>query len=144
MVRPAGLAPEFFVSQGLADREIERSMIQNGGGTGVLGYEFGALLKFKQGGPWDAQRIGGKFHPEFVDYATVVIGLYAAASGMSRGEILGIQNGYAALFSHYPPSTLMDKDYTHLPARNVINTRLGYDLFESGRIQGAAAAASRP
>ena len=45
-----------------------------GGGPAALGYKLGALSHFNRGGAWDAQRVGGSFHTEFVDYATVAIG----------------------------------------------------------------------
>jgi len=96
------------------------------------------LYKINQGGEWDAQRVGGKFHPEYVDYATVAIGLYAASSGMSRDEILRIQDAFAAVKSRFPPDSVMDETYTHLPARNVANTDLGFQLYQSGRIHAAA------
>ena len=96
------------------------------------------LYKLKQGGVWDAQRAGGKNYPEYVDYATVAIGLYAASSGISRDEILRVQDAYAAKYSHYPPKTEMDKTYTHLPVRNVANTDLGFQLYQSGGIHAAA------
>jgi len=138
LLRPAGLDPHFFVNQGVQDKQIEDALVGNGGGLGVLSYEAGQLYKFKQGGAWDAQRIGGKFHPEYVDYATVAIGLYGAANGFPKNELLSIQNAYAGLNSHYPPGTIMDKTYTHLPARNVANTDLGYQLYQSGRIHATA------
>jgi len=72
-----------------------------------------------------------------VDYATVAIGLYAASSGMSRDEILRIQDAFAAGESRYRPETEMDKTYTHLPVRNVANTDLGFELYQSGRIHAA-------
>jgi hypothetical protein len=135
MQRPAGLDPHVFVNEGTADQRIEMDMARQGAGTGILGYMLGRLTRFKQGGPWDAQRFGGRFHREFVDYATVVIGLYAAASGMRQSEILEVENGYAALFSRYPAATLMDRTYTHLPARNVANTVIGFQLHEARRIR---------
>jgi|GEM_PF-6698224 hypothetical protein len=146
MLRPAGLDPHIFVKQGIADGQLELQMLQQGegGGEAMLGYELVQLKKFKQGGPWDAQRIGGKFHPDFVDYATVVIGLYAAASGMSRDDILTVENSYAALFSHYAAGTPMDPHYAHLPARNVANTQLGFELFEKRRIRAGTNSPSRP
>jgi hypothetical protein len=139
MQRPAGLDPHFFVRQGLADQEMERRMMSTEeGGPAILGYEFAQLRKFKQGGPWDAQRINGSFHAQFVDYATDIIGLYAAASGMTKDEILTIENAYAALFSHFQPGTVMDPIYTHLPAVNVFNTKLGFQLFQSRHIRVAS------
>jgi len=82
MLRPAGLDPHFFVNQGFEDKQAEDSMIASdveNGSPSALGYEAGALSNFRRGGPWDAQRVGGTFHPEYVSYATVAIGLYAAA-----------------------------------------------------------------
>ena len=82
--------------------------------------------------------VGGKHHPEYVDYATVAIGLYAASSGMSREEILSIQDAFAARESRFGPGLEMDRTYTHLPARNVANTDLGFQLYQSSRIQATA------
>ena len=144
MLRPAGLDPHIFVNQGALDKRLYEVLLRysysgpdgNGGsGLAVLEHELVELSKFRQGGEWDAQRIGGHFHAEFVDYATVAIGLYAASSGMKRQEILGIQDNYARLRSHYAAGTLMDRTYTHLPARNVANTETGFKLIETGRIR---------
>ncbi len=93
MLWPAGLDRHFFVKQGVQDRKTEDEMTQygadnGGGGAAAIGYETGALANFRRGGPWDAQRIGGQYHPEYVNYATVAIGLYAAANGIARNEIL--------------------------------------------------------
>ncbi len=54
--------------------------------TAAPGYQVGALSNFRRGGSWDPQRIDGSFHPEFVDYSTVAIGLYAAANGILRNK----------------------------------------------------------
>ena len=147
MLRPAGLAPHLFVREGTADKSYYDALINHatpnpysGDGTGpaILLREFMQLSKLNQGGEWDAQRVGGQFHPEYVDYATVAIGLYAASSGMSRDEILRIEDAFAARESRYRPETEMDKIYTHLPVRNVANTDLGFQLYQSGGIHAAA------
>lgn len=145
MLRPARLDPHFFVSQGTADRSTYDALTNNavsdmngGADLAVLSLELMQLYKLKQGGEWDAQRAGGKNYPEYVDYATVAIGLYAASSGISRDEILRVQDAYAAKLSSYPPDTVMDKTYTHLPFRNVANTDLGFQLYQSGGIHATA------
>ncbi len=144
MVRPRGLDPHVFVNQGALDRRTYGALLEysygdeSGSGLYILEHTMTELSRFRQGGDWDAQRIGGHFHAEFVDYATVAIGLYAASSGMRRSEILAIQNDYARLRSRYPAGTLMDRTYTHLPARNVANTETGYKLIETGRIRPTA------
>ncbi len=140
MLRPAGLDPHFFVEQGLKDGQAELELRLYGGENAtaaVLGYEAGALANFRRGGPWDAQRIGGINHEDFVDYATVAIGLYAAAAGISRADILEVEN-LVAMSSHYAKGTEFDPRYTYLPTRNVKNTNLGYKLFETGKIRPAS------
>lgn len=147
MLHPAGLDPHFFVNQRITDKGYYDALINHptpnpysGDGTGpaILSRELMQLSKLNQGGEWDAQRVGGKYHPEYVDYATVAIGLYAASSGMSRDEMLRIQDAFAAGESRYPPDTVMDKTYTHLPVRNVANTDLGFQPYQSGGIHAAA------
>ena len=68
-----------------------------------------------------------------MDYSTVAIGLYAAAAGIPRDEILAIQNDVAKN-SVYPANTHYDRTYTHLPEQNVINTDIGYGLVRSGGV----------
>ncbi len=145
MLRPAGLDPHFFVKQGTADKSrydaLSHTANPYGGGDASLAFlsrDLMQLYKLRQGGEWDAQRVGGKYHPEYVDYATVAIGLYAASAGISRDIILRIQDTYAAKYSHFEPGTKMDKTYTHLPERNVANTDLGFQLYESGRTHAPA------
>ncbi len=144
MLRPARLDPHFLINQGTADRSyydaLTHSPVSDNGGAdlAILSLELMQLYKLKQGGEWDAQRAGGKNYPDYVDYATVAIGLYAASSGIPRDEILRAQDAYAARYSRYPPDTVMDKTYTHLPFRNVANTDLGFQLYRSGGIHAAA------
>ncbi len=144
MLRPAGLDPHFFVDQGTADRSDYDARIKNpnpnpfGGddaGLSFLSHELTQLSKFNHFGEWDAQRVGGKFHKEYVDYATVAIGLYAVSAGISRDEILRIQDLFAARESRFQAGTEMDKTYTHLPVTNVANTDLGFQLYQSGGIR---------
>ena len=89
------------------------------------------LAKFRRGGPWDLQRLSGNFDPRFIDSATILIGMYAAAAGITRNQILDIENAVAAT-SSYPKDTKFDPTYTHLPVRNVTNTDTGMRLVQSG------------
>jgi hypothetical protein len=91
------------------------------------------LAKLGRGGAWDLQRLSGKFDPRFIDSATILIGMYAAARGISRNDILNIENNVART-SKYAKGTPMDSTYTHLPARNVTNTDIGMRLVQSGAI----------
>lgn len=89
------------------------------------------LAKFRRGGPWDLQRLSGNFDPRFIDSATILIGMYAAAADITRNQILDIENAVAAT-SSYPKDTKLDQTYTHLPVRNVTNTDTGMRLVQSG------------
>ena len=143
MMRPAGMDPHFFVNQALNDLKVEAGNLvslptEDGSwpkkdGLAALVYQAAALSHFRRGGPWDAQRIGGSFHPEFIDYATVAIGLYCAANGITKEHSLMIQN-IVARDSHYKSDKEMDKIYSYLLTRNVHNTEIGYSLYQSGRI----------
>ena len=130
MLRPAGLDPHFFIEQGLADREKLVTLLSDGptGVAAALTYEESRLANFRRWGPWDAQRIGGKYHAEHVDYATVAIGLYAAAAGIPENLILIIQDEIAK-DSHYKKGTEFDSYYIHLPKSNVKNTHTGYYFY---------------
>jgi len=89
------------------------------------------LANFRRGGKWDLQRLSGNFDPRFIDSATILIGMYAAASGLPRSQILSIENDIAR-GSTYAKGTVMDSTYTHLPVRNVMNTDTGMRLVQSG------------
>ena len=104
-----------------------------GGEPASLAYQAMELCHFDRGYLWDAQRINHTYHPEFVDYATVAIGLYAAANGIPEKDILTVQN-LRARDSHFDSRVKMDGTYTHLPTRNVENTHLGYELYRQHKI----------
>lgn len=116
------------------------AVVQAGKGTGELrgvAPMVGAkatsedLANFGRGGKWDLQRLSGNFDPRFIDSATILIGMYAASSHITRNQILDIENA-VAIGSHYAKGTVMDSTYTHLPARNVTNTDIGMRLIQSG------------
>ncbi len=117
---PSHLPPSFFVEQGERLRHYPPEALLT-----LLALD---LARFRQGGSWDAQRHGGRFVGEWVDYATVAIGLYAAAAGMPLDWILRIQDEYAKRYSNFG-NVPMDAVWTHLPERNVRNTRMGYDMY---------------
>jgi hypothetical protein len=138
MLRPAGLDPHFFVERGLADRQLEDELIQSGLADGDLmafAFQVDALSHFGWWGAWDAQRVGGRNRKKYVDYATVAIGLYAAAAGIPRSTILSIEDAAALVRSHFAADTVYDPVYTHLPEDNVRNTDKGYELYRSGAIK---------
>ena len=89
------------------------------------------LANFRRYGKWDLQRLSGNFDSRFIDSATILIGMYAAAAGLPRDQILSIENK-VAIGSSYAKGTVFDSTYTHLPVRNVTNTDIGMRLVQSG------------
>lgn len=138
VLRPADLPPEMFVNEGIAFNFKEKfaAAQQNGLDAQLLVVaELAAqLAKFGHGGPWDAQRVQGQFLEDYRDYATIAIGLYMAAAGVPIDMALWIENEYARWRSHFDRDEQMDSVYTSLPTRNVRNTQIGYELYQSGRI----------
>ncbi len=136
MRRPEGMDPHFFVNQGIEDTKREEEMLAQDfslGWINVFMYMESELSKFNRGHIWDAQRLEHEFHPEFVDYATVLIGLYAAANGIPESLILSVEN-FIAFGSKYEKDIIYDNKYKNLPERNVKNTDKGYYLYNSGKI----------
>jgi hypothetical protein len=125
---PARIDPHYFVNQGIAD--LGASMND----PSVALYD---LQQFRQGGPWDLQRDNGANLPQFRDSANVVIGLYAAALGLTPEQTLDMSNIYAKGNSNFE-GQLMDTTYIHLPQRNVFDILLGYHLYQSGRVRPTA------
>ena len=115
--------PNFFVDRGLADKDdiLSSTLLAD------------RLMRFWQGHSWDLQRTNGKVISVFIDSATVAIGLYCAAFGVSQDLALDLQEVYAWSRSNFR-GVPRDKQYTHLPVRNVFNTRLGYNLYLQGLI----------
>ena len=66
------------------------------------------------------------------DYANLVIGLYFAAAGIKFEDGMWFADTYAKYSSSFHEP--MDEIYTHLPKRDVLDMKMGYDLYESGRI----------
>jgi RHS repeat-associated protein len=130
MLRPSDVDPHFFIDAGTA-AGAAGSFSDFPGVDSRVG-----LANFGQGAAWDVQRVGSDRLPtrDFIDYATVGIGLYGAAAGIPANEILTYENTYAGWRSSFGGVT-MDSTYTNLPARNVFNTNLGYQLYQSGRIR---------
>ncbi len=98
---------------------------------------------FRQGGEWDAQRLNTPwydwvrgvytFEDRFIDYATILIGIYFAGAGQPISDCLTMQNNVAK-HTTYSPWIRKDQAYTSLPVRNVANTNIGFGLVNLGRI----------
>jgi len=131
MQRPNDMPPSLFVDKGVA----AAAALQNTPPDASIDQVTLDHIQFRQGGALDAQRVNGVVVDQYVDYATVGIGLYSAAAGVPLEQTLATENTYAALVhSRYIHGEEMDDTYTFLPKRNVGNTKIGYDLYNSGRI----------
>jgi hypothetical protein len=124
IVIPTWVDPHFFVDQGIDDRG---AAIDD---PSIALYD---LWEFRQRGGWDLQRDKGVYLPQFRDAANVVIGLYAAALGLPPAAALHLADRYAEGHSRFV-NEVMDRTYVHLPQRNVYDIKLGYELFQSGRV----------
>jgi len=131
ILRPANLPPEMFVLEGNAFNLTETQ--QTGGDVGAVAQaQLWGIAQFQHYWPWDAERVQGDYVPEYHDYASIAIGLYMAAAGLSLDEALAIVDRYAAEKSSFDEP--MDETYTHISERDVRNIEKGYDLYLSGRI----------
>ena len=92
------------------------------------------LANFGQGHVWDVQRYQGTTNLAFRDAASIYIGIYGAAAGIPLPMMQSIQNDYAFYKSKFAPGTTMDTTYGSLPAINVTNVQIGYQLVEKGLI----------
>ncbi len=129
MMIPRGVDQLFFVNRGLADATAGPWAIIRG------------LRNFGQGRDWDLQRQGPDDTPDqnFVDAATVALGLYGSAAGIYPADLLRLQSFYAMFNSDFGKAVVSPK-YDPLPVRNVMNTLRGYELHRSGRIGPTPAA----
>ena len=148
VMRPAFMDPHFFVRKGIEDRKRDEEALKYAGEGGMLLFAltYGIidtnLFNFDRGGPWDAQRIAGHFYRKYVEYATIAIGLYAAAYGIPEDKILELENMTANIDFLIAiiegrvsfPDRKMNKIYRYLPEDNVKWTDIGYELYKSGKI----------
>lgn len=129
--QPALIPAGFDTGVVLRAGKVDGLLLDDPNGGSLLSLK--DLSNFRRGGKWDLQRLSGTFDVRFVDSATILIGMYAAAAGISRNDILGLENDVAK-GGKYGAGTQMDPIYTHLPARNVTNTDIGMRLVQSGAI----------
>ncbi|MGA3309838.1 MAG: hypothetical protein ABSD08_14660 [Xanthobacteraceae bacterium] len=122
LLRPADLSPEIFVQAGLQMKQVFFGLTQAGVTGPAVALLVEQLSQFRQGGTWDAERFEGQYVTEYQDYATTAIGLYMAAAGIPYQLALLIQSAYVA------------QDFRLLSAREVRDTQIGYELYQSGRI----------
>jgi hypothetical protein len=125
--RPADLPPEMYVRAGFAAGKQFAATAATPGPDAASVYQAmlgiaQELRQFEHNGAWDAERVQGRYVVEYEDYATIAIGLYCAAAGMPFYTALLVQLTYAM------------KEGRLLTAREIRDTQIGYELYQSGRI----------
>jgi hypothetical protein len=127
LLRPADLPPEMFVRAGLDAAQTSAATAATVGPDAASVYQAvlglaQELQQFQHNGAWDAERVQGQYVSDYTDYATIAIGLYCAAAGLPFYAALLIQLTYTA------------KQGRLLTAREIRDTQIGYELYQSGRV----------
>lgn len=153
LVGPHDLPPEAYVqaglaakSHGLADTMHEVAEVIRGNPdllsdegnantrlavlASMIAYE---ILPFAHAGSFDAERFDNFYVRDYRPYTSVALGVYMAAAGVSREDMLTIGDFYAAVFSRFHED--MDPNYPHSTKQDVQDNLLGYELYESGRLR---------
>jgi hypothetical protein len=147
ILRPYDRPPSMYTSEGAASHlaqyidlynqavqtELDDPTEQNEQALAGLAAKIAQeLAQFRHGGSLDAERLQGQYVRDYHDYANIAIGLYLAAAGVRIEDGLRIANLYAEVMSEFHEP--MDEVYTHLPRRDVRDIKMGYELYQSGRI----------
>ena len=149
ILRPADLPPEAYVQAGLAAKshnladymhELAQAIrgdpnaLQDPDKRGLtIAMVAAALLPFAHAGSFDAERFDFNYVRDYRHYTSMALGIYMAAAGVSREDMLTIADFYAGIFSHFHEET--DAHYAHSSKQDVQDNLRGYELYESGRIR---------
>jgi hypothetical protein len=146
LLRPISLPPERYIQAGLETHnlaeflDVYRQAVAQGG-PGAEASPLAqvvsdlAVLPIAPGGPLDAERFDWQYVRDYRHYQNIMIGVYGAAAGLSRDDVLSLVDFYAGLFSSFRAPELKDQIYPHSARQDVEDTILGYRLYESGRIR---------
>jgi hypothetical protein len=148
LLRPIGLPPELYVQAGFAIRpwadvlvglEQEKTPdapdVANTISMASAAVASKILLPLTPGAALDAERFDWNYVRDYRHYQNTMIGVYGAAAGLSQDDVLSLVDLYAAIVSHFSPSEHLDEVYTHSAKQDVEDTKLGYALYQSGRIR---------
>jgi hypothetical protein len=72
---------------------------------------------------------------DYRHYLNIMIGVYAAAAGLNQNDVLSTIDDYASHKSKFDADEPLDEVYSHSAKQDVEDTKLGYRLYESGRIR---------
>lgn len=151
LVRPQDLPPEAYVQAGLAakSRGLPYAMHEVAefirGHSGISSGEDSSgiamqatlvayeLLPFVHGGSFDAERTDSNYINEYRHYTSIALGIFMAAAGVSKEDMLTIADFYASIFSTFHEKP--DPQYTHSTEQDIQDNLRGYELYKSGRIR---------
>lgn len=147
LLRPVGLPPELYVQAGLSvrswaetniglEQEVAPGDPDVANTRSMAGAEIASkiLLPLTPGGPLDVERFDWTYVRDYRRYQNIMIGVYGAAAGMGSDDVLSLVDLYATFVSHFRAKDL-DEFYTHSARQDVADTKLGYALYQSGRIR---------
>jgi hypothetical protein len=150
LLRPVGLAPELYAQAGNSVRSWAETFIglkqegmlddpdvANVQSMALATIASKILLPLAPGGPLDAERFDWTYVLDYRHYQNIMIGVYGAAAGMSRDQVLSLVDLYATIVSEFRAKDKEPRDefYTHSAKQDAKDTNLGYELYESGRIR---------
>jgi hypothetical protein len=152
ILRPADLPPDAYVQAGraaksrnLADAMHELAELARGHPnitavedesskiarlSAMVAYE---LSPFVHGGSFDAERFNDYYVCDYRHYTSIALGIFMAAAGVSKEDMLTIANNYARDFSTFHEET--DMRYTSSAKQDIEDNLRGYELYQSGRIR---------
>jgi hypothetical protein len=149
ILRPADLPPETYVQAGLtakshnlADYMHDLAQAVRGDPNALqnpytreltIATVAAALLPFAHGGSFDAERFDFNYVCDYRHYTSLALGIYMAAAGVSREDMLTIADFYAGIFSTFHEKR--DPNYPHSTKQDIQDNIRGYELYESGRIR---------
>jgi hypothetical protein len=148
LLRPLGLPPELYAQAGFTIRSWANTLIglkqeaipddpdvANAQSMALAAVASKILLPLAPGGPLDAERFDWTYVRDYRHYQNIMIGVYGAAAGMGREDVLSLVNLYATIVSEFRANEPKDEIYTHSAKQDAEDTRLGYELYQSGRIR---------
>jgi hypothetical protein len=141
LLRPVGLPPELYAQAGFSVRSwaedfdaLRSSNLQDNPEV-LATIASKVLLPLAPGGPLDAERFDWTYVRDYRHYQNIMIGVYGAAAGMSREDVLSLVDIYATIVSEFRANEPKDEVYIHSAKQDAEDTRFGYELYQSGRIR---------
>jgi hypothetical protein len=141
LLRPVGLPPDLYAQAGAAvsswaeDFNALRPRVLLDNPEVIATIASKVLLPLAPGAPLDAERFDWTYVRDYRHYQNIMIGVYGAAAGMSKEDVLSLVDLYATIVSEFRAKEPKDEIYTHSAKQDAEDTRLGYELYRSGRIR---------